>query len=71
MIGGGLLGLEAAGALRKLGLETHVVEFAPHLMPAQLDAEGGAALRRTIEAMGIGVHLGRNTRQVSVDAQGA
>ncbi len=70
VIGGGLLGLEAAGALRKLGLETHVVEFAPHLMPAQLDAEGGSALRRTIEGMGIGVHLGRNTRQVSVDAQG-
>ncbi|MFC3832475.1 MULTISPECIES: nitrite reductase large subunit NirB [Deinococcus] len=70
VIGGGLLGLEAAGALRKLGLETHVVEFAPHLMPAQLDPEGGATLKRTIEAMGIGVHVSRATTQLTVDAAG-
>ena len=37
LVGGGLLGLEAANALQNLGLETHVVEFAPRLMPAQLD----------------------------------
>src|SRR5947209_8276403 len=37
VIGGGLLGLEAAGALRALGLRTHVVEFAPRLMPLQVD----------------------------------
>ncbi|WP_255639924.1 nitrite reductase large subunit NirB [Deinococcus taeanensis] len=70
VIGGGLLGLEAAGALRKLGLRTHVVEFAPHLMPAQLDAEGGATLRRTIEAMGITVHTATATRQVRAGPQG-
>ncbi|WP_216322356.1 nitrite reductase large subunit NirB [Deinococcus aestuarii] len=70
VIGGGLLGLEAAGALRKLGLETHVVEFAPHLMPAQLDAEGGALLRRIIEDRGIGVHVSRATSEVSTDASG-
>ncbi|MCD0166455.1 nitrite reductase large subunit NirB [Deinococcus sp. 12RED42] len=70
VIGGGLLGLEAAGALRKLGLETHVVEFAPHLMPAQLDAEGGATLRRTIEGMGIGVHTGQSTAAITSGAQG-
>ena len=41
MIGGGLLGLEAAKALKDLGLETHVVEFAPRLMAVQLDEAGG------------------------------
>ncbi|BDP41064.1 nitrite reductase large subunit [Deinococcus aetherius] len=70
VIGGGLLGLEAAGALRKLGLETHVVEFAPHPMPAQLDAEGGALLKRIIEDMGIGVHTSRATSEVSTDDAG-
>ena len=43
VIGGGLLGLEAANALRQLGLETHVVEFAPRLMPVQVDEAGGAS----------------------------
>ena len=47
VVGGGLLGLEAAGALKGLGLDTHVVEFAPRLMPVQVDEGGGAALRRT------------------------
>ncbi|WP_415788877.1 nitrite reductase large subunit NirB [Deinococcus saxicola] len=68
VIGGGLLGLEAAGALQKLGLTTHVVEFAPQLMPAQLDPEGGQTLRRTIENMGIGVHVGKSTSEVTLDA---
>ncbi|THF84817.1 nitrite reductase large subunit [Deinococcus sp. KSM4-11] len=70
VIGGGLLGLEAAGALQKLGLSTHVVEFAPHLMPAQLDPEGGATLKRTIEGMGISVHLGKSTTELTADAAG-
>ncbi len=59
VIGGGLLGLEAAGALAALGLDTHVVELAPRLMPMQLDDDGAALLRRAIEAKGIHVHLGR------------
>ena len=42
VVGGGLLGLEAANALQLLGLETHVVEFAPRLMPLQVDDGGGA-----------------------------
>src|SRR6266545_4458853 len=42
VIGGGLLGLEAANALRLLGLQTHIVEFAPRLMPLQVDEAGGA-----------------------------
>ncbi|WP_426153893.1 nitrite reductase large subunit NirB [Pseudomonas sp. DC3000-4b1] len=64
VVGGGLLGLEAANALKSLGLEAHVVEFAPRLMPVQLDAEGGAALRARIEALGVGVHLSRATQCV-------
>jgi len=48
VIGGGLLGLEAANALRRFGLETHVVEMAPRLMAQQLDEAGGALLGRMI-----------------------
>jgi nitrite reductase (NADH) large subunit len=64
VVGGGLLGLEAAKALRDLGLETHVVEFAPRLMALQVDEMGGALLRRKIEALGVRVHTGRQTREV-------
>ncbi|MEV1143230.1 nitrite reductase large subunit NirB [Micromonospora sp. NPDC049799] len=58
VIGGGLLGLEAANALRLLGLTTSVVEFAPRLMPAQIDTAGGALLRRYVEELGVSCHLG-------------
>ncbi|MEU5580514.1 nitrite reductase large subunit NirB [Streptomyces huasconensis] len=58
VIGGGLLGLEAAGALRTLGLGTHIVEFAPRLMPLQVDEGGAAALHATVESMGVAVHTG-------------
>jgi nitrite reductase (NADH) large subunit len=61
VVGGGLLGLEAAKALRDLGLETHVVEFAPRLMAVQLDENGGALLKRKIEDLGVTVHLNKNT----------
>jgi nitrite reductase (NADH) large subunit len=61
VIGGGLLGLEAAKALKDLGLETHVVEFAPRLMAVQLDEGGGAMLKNKIEALGVKVHLNKNT----------
>jgi len=64
VVGGGLLGLEAAKALRDLGLETHVVEFAPRLMAVQLDEGGARLLRREIEALGVRVHTGRNTREI-------
>ena len=56
VIGGGLLGLEAAKAARDMGLETSVIEVAPRLMPRQLDAAGAAVLRRAIEALGVHVH---------------
>ena len=65
VVGGGLLGLEAANALKSLGLEAHVVEFAPRLMPVQLDIDGGAALKAQIEALGVGVHLSRATQSIS------
>ncbi|HAV88421.1 MAG TPA: nitrite reductase (NAD(P)H), partial [Pseudomonas sp.] len=66
VVGGGLLGLEAANALKSLGLEAHVVEFAPRLMPVQLDDAGGAALKARIEALGVGVHLSRATQDIIV-----
>lgn len=64
VVGGGLLGLEAAKALKDLGLETHVVEFAPRLMAVQIDEGGGAVLRRKIEALGVTVHTNKNTTQI-------
>jgi len=64
VIGGGLLGLEAAKALKDLGLETHVVEFAPRLMAVQLDDSGGRLLRKKIEALGVTVHTGKNTKHI-------
>ncbi|WP_240362022.1 nitrite reductase large subunit NirB [Streptomyces sp. MBT27] len=70
VVGGGLLGLEAAGALSGLGLDTHIVEFAPRLMPAQVDEGGGAALLRTIENMGLTVHTGVGTREITADDDG-
>jgi nitrite reductase (NADH) large subunit len=71
VVGGGLLGLEAAGALKGLGLTTHIVEFAPRLMPVQVDEGGGAALLRTIEDMGLTVHTGTGTQEVVAGDDGA
>jgi nitrite reductase (NADH) large subunit len=65
VIGGGLLGLEAAQALRTLGLETTVVEFAPRLMPVQVDAGGGEALRRLVEGIGVRVLTGASTQEIA------
>ena len=64
VIGGGLLGLEAARGLMNHGCAVHVVHLSGHLMNAQLDAQGGAILRRTMEAMGVSIHLGRSTEAV-------
>ncbi|HET9772030.1 MAG TPA: nitrite reductase large subunit NirB [Acidimicrobiia bacterium] len=64
VIGGGLLGLEAGGALQGLGLRTHIVEFSPRLMSIQVDEGGGETLRRTIEAMDISVHTSKSTTEV-------
>ncbi|WP_067586854.1 nitrite reductase large subunit NirB [Endozoicomonas ascidiicola] len=70
VVGGGLLGLEAAKALKDLGLETHVVEFAPRLMAVQVDDGGGAMLRQKIEALGVSIHTGKNTKLIT-DGDGA
>lgn len=64
VIGGGLLGLEAANALRAFGLDTHVLEMSPHLMSAQLDEAGGAVLTRMIRGLGIEVHTGVSTEHI-------
>ncbi len=64
VIGGGLLGLEAANALHRLGLTTHVVEVAPRLMPLQVDEAGGAMLRRHIEGLGLTIHTGRTAATI-------
>ena len=64
VVGGGLLGLECANALKNLGLETHVVEFAPRLMTVQVDDLGGALLRQKIEALGVQVHTSKSTTEI-------
>jgi len=65
VIGGGLLGLEAAGALTALGVDTTVVEFAPRLMPLQVDEGGGEALRRIIAGLGVTVRTSTATAKLS------
>jgi len=65
VIGGGLLGLEAARGLQSHGLAVAVVHAAPSLMNAQLDAEAGAILRRGVEELGIAVHLNARTTAVT------
>ncbi|MCC4211543.1 nitrite reductase large subunit NirB [Leeuwenhoekiella parthenopeia] len=67
VLGGGLLGLEAANAAKELGLEAHVIEFAPRLMPRQLDDAASAMLQAKIESLGIGIHLSKATQQIAGD----
>jgi nitrite reductase (NADH) large subunit len=67
VIGGGLLGLEAAKALRDMGLSPHVVEMAPRLMPLQVDEGGGALLRRLIAQLDVTVHTGTSTDVIEAD----
>lgn len=64
VIGGGLLGLEAAKAVYDLGLEAHVVEYNPRLMPRQIDDAGSRILVKKIEALGVRVHLNRGTKEI-------
>ncbi len=65
VIGGGLLGLECANALKNLGLEAHVVEFAPGLMGVQLDDGGSNMLRSKIEGLGVKVHTSKATQNIT------
>ncbi|WP_211443162.1 nitrite reductase large subunit NirB [Collimonas humicola] len=64
VIGGGLLGLECAKALRDMQLETHVVEFAARLMAVQVDESGGRILRQKIEELGVTAHTQKNTLEI-------
>ena len=70
VIGGGLLGLEAAGALTALGADTTVVEFADWLMPLQIDRAGGEALRRLIEQLDVKVMTSTATTEVKSGRDG-
>lgn len=64
VIGGGLLGLEAAKAMLDLRLETHVIEYYPRLMPRQLDETGATFLRNKLEHLGIKIHLNKTTSAI-------
>src|SRR5690606_3764182 len=65
VMGGGLLGLEAAKALLDLGLETHVVEFSPRLMPRQIDDAGSVILAQKLRELNIRVHTGKHTKSIA------
>ncbi len=68
LIGGGLLGLEAGNALRKLGKKIMVVEFFPRLLPRQLDVDGAQRLQKIMEGMGFSFRLGAKTQEIMGDA---
>jgi nitrite reductase (NADH) large subunit len=65
VLGGGLLGLEAAKAVYDLGLNPHVVEFAPRLMPRQLDKGASDMLQAKIEELNINIHLNKSTQYIA------
>ena len=67
VIGGGLLGLEAARGLVNAGLDVHVVHLMPHLMETQLDGRGAQVLQQQLEQMGVQVHLEKTTTAVLGD----
>lgn len=69
LIGGGLLGLEAGNALRKLGKKVVVVEFFPRLLPRQLDVDGAGRLQKIVEKMGFSFRLGAKTEEITGDGQ--
>jgi nitrite reductase (NADH) large subunit len=70
VVGGGLLGLEAANALKLLGMTPHVVEFAPRLMPLQVDEGGGALLAKLVTDLGVTVHAGVGTAGITEGPDG-
>ncbi|MBE9372860.1 nitrite reductase large subunit [Saccharopolyspora sp. HNM0983] len=70
VVGGGLLGLEAANALRLLGMRPHVVEMAPRLMPIQVDEGGGQVLAKLVEELGLQVHCGVATQSIDAGPHG-
>ncbi|AOW92247.1 nitrite reductase large subunit [Rhodococcus sp. WMMA185] len=70
VVGGGLLGLEAANALKLMGMTPHVVEFAPRLMPLQVDEGGGALLANLVTDLGLTVHTGVGTSSITEGPEG-
>lgn len=64
VLGGGLLGLEAGKAAMDMGLEPHIVEFAPKLMPRQLDSRSSQVLQLKLESIGLNIHLSKATNQI-------
>jgi nitrite reductase (NADH) large subunit len=70
VVGGGLLGLEAARALRLLGLSPQVVEIAPRLMPVQVDEGGGALLRKLVEDLDVAVRCGVSVQGIAPGPRG-
>ena len=65
VIGGGLLGLEAAKAMIDLGItDTHVIEFAPRLMPRQIDEAGSNILKAKLQTLGLKIHTSKNTAEI-------
>ena len=64
VIGGGLLGLEAAAGLRLRGMEVTVVHLMGHLMERQLDAAAGYLLRKDLERRGIEVRVSTNSKEI-------
>jgi nitrite reductase (NADH) large subunit len=71
VIGGGLLGLEAARGLLNHGAEVHVVHLGGHLMDFQLDTQGGAMLAREMEKMGVSIHLSKSTTNARLNPNGS
>ncbi|ALG06732.1 nitrite reductase large subunit NirB [Kibdelosporangium phytohabitans] len=69
VLGGGLLGLEAANALRGMGLSPHVVELAPRLMPIQVDDGGAGLLRDLVQKLDLTVHTGTSAQVIERDGQ--
>ena len=68
VIGGGLLGLEAAKAMMDLGItNTQVIEFAPRLMPRQIDDAGSKVLQNKLENLGLTIHTSKNTAAILGD----
>jgi nitrite reductase (NADH) large subunit len=66
VIGGGLLGLEAAKAMIDLGItDTHVIEFAPRLMPRQIDEAGSDILKAKLQTLGLKIHTSKNTAEIT------
>ncbi|HEY6078914.1 MAG TPA: nitrite reductase large subunit NirB, partial [Polyangiaceae bacterium] len=69
VIGGGLLGLEAARGLQNFSLDVNVIQLGGTLMRQQLDAPAGAILKKTLEQLGINVHVGKSTKRVIGDGK--